>query len=120
MCAPCAVLGLVKRGVTDTPRREGSGEARGRHEPPPCPRYFIHYTVRQLVWPRVRRIDVAEPAYGDIYMRQCVCTIIYGSAHTRVRGGPHVGTALGIARDTLLGPLVTGVKPDLTRSAKVL
>ena len=34
MCAPRAVLGLVKRGVTDTPRREGSGEARGRHDPP--------------------------------------------------------------------------------------
>ena len=44
-CAPRAMLGLVKRGVTDTPRREGSGEARARNDPPPCALYFTHYTV---------------------------------------------------------------------------
>ena len=44
MRAPRAVLGPVKRGVTDTPRREGSGEARVSHHPLACPRYFTHYT----------------------------------------------------------------------------
>ena len=45
MRAPRAVLGPVKRGVTDTPRREGSGEARVSHHPLACPRYFTHYTA---------------------------------------------------------------------------
>ena len=45
MCAPRAVLGPVKRGVTDTPRREKSCEARVSHHPLACARYFTPYTV---------------------------------------------------------------------------
>ena len=44
MCAPRAVLGPVKRGVTDTPRREKSCEARVSHHPLACARYFTPYT----------------------------------------------------------------------------
>ena len=51
MRAPRAVLGPVKRGVTDTPRREGSGEARVSHHPLACPRYFTHYTATRQFWP---------------------------------------------------------------------
>ena len=47
VCTPRAVQGPVKRGVTDTPRREGSGEARVSHHPLACARYFIHYTARE-------------------------------------------------------------------------
>ena len=51
MCAPRAVLGPVKRGVTDTPRREKSCEARVSHHPLACARYFTPYTA-----PRPRTI----------------------------------------------------------------
>ena len=46
MYAPRAVLGLVKRGVSTPRAGQWPGEARGMHDPLPCPRYFTHYTAR--------------------------------------------------------------------------
>ena len=70
------MLGPVKRGVTDTPRREESCEARVRHHPLACARYFTPYTGGHILGTHIVPVLLHANPNATCHQHHCLQQVV--------------------------------------------